>query len=119
TARNHLVQDDAQAENIATPIERLTLRLFGRHIADRAEYRVSMCHVCHRSAVGRRGLVHDELGDAEVQYLGESRFSDDNVGGLEIAMNDAGAVGNPERFTDVDRIADGETRRYRAAGDHV
>ena len=55
------------------------------------------------------------LREAEVQQLG-ARLRQHDIRRLQIAMDDARAVGLVERVADVDRVAQGVGRRQRTAG---
>ena len=53
----------------------------------------------------RIGVVRDRashLGQSEVQDLGVAAWADEDVGGLDIAVNDAGAVRGIQRVGDFD-----------------
>ena len=65
-----------------------------------------------------RGGRHDRCGtlrEAEVEQL-RSRLRQHHVRRLQIAMDDARAMGRVERVADVDRMAQGVGWRQRAAG---
>ena len=48
------------------------------------------------------GLVRSDLGQAEVQYFGLTSLGDEDVGRLDIAMNDARTVRGIQGISDLD-----------------
>ena len=72
-----------------------------------------------RGLVARRGLGRlDHRRQAEVEQLRVPARGDEDVGRLEIAMDDAGGVGGVERVGDLDAEADDGADRHRAGGHH-
>ena len=69
------------------------------------------------SAVSRRpsSLGRVELGDAEVENLDPPVARDEQVVGLQVAMDDALVVRGGEPLRDLARVVDGFARRQRAA----
>ena len=62
--------------------------LFRAHVAQGAEQLTGL-----GSARGRQEVGGGDVGDAEVEHLGLAGFIDQDVAGLEVAMNDALVVG--------------------------
>ena len=62
--------------------------LFRAHVAQGAEQLTGL-----GSARGRQKVGGGDVGDAEVEHLGLAGFIDQDVAGLEVAMNDALVVG--------------------------
>ena len=60
-----------------------SLGLFGRHVLGGAD----------DSAGHGQAIAGEDLGDAEIGQLDDSLGSDQQVGGLQVAVNDAGVVG--------------------------
>jgi hypothetical protein len=56
--------------------------------------------MCDRQRV-RRVTRIEQLGDAEIQQLGRAFGRDQDVGRLQVAMDDARAVGGVERIADL------------------
>src|ERR1700693_292754 len=59
------------------------------------------------------------LGKAEVENFGVAAFSDKNIGGLDVAMDDSFAVGSIERVGDVDTEIEEQFQIQGAARDAV
>ena len=59
------------------------------------------------------------LGQAEVENFCVAALRDENVGGLDVAMNDALAVGGVESVGDVDGESEENFHVHGAAGDGV
>ena len=64
--------------------------------------------------IGRR---FGELGNAEVEHLGLAAAGDEQVGRLDVAMDDGGAVRGVERIGDLDAEVEQVVERQRAARD--
>ena len=101
----HLVGDGAQGIHVAASADlALAHRLFGGHVARRAERHAGLGHAA------AAGLLHGE-GDAEVGDEGLAVVQQDVVG-LDVAVDDAVAVGVVECAGDflgeTDGVVDGE-----------
>lgn len=126
-ARGHLVQHEPEGEQIGARVDRLAPCLLRGHVRDGADRHAGAGQRLVRNAHGgQRGLRrHDdlrtgrELCEPEVEDLGVAALRDEDVGGLDIAMNDALAVRRVERVGDLHaQIAD-LTRRQRLGGDEM
>ena len=91
-ARRHLVEDRAEREQVGPEVERVSDRLLGRHVADRSHDDARLGADRH----GRRAAVSApaasglrQLGEAEVEDLGEPVPRDHHVLGLEVPVHDA------------------------------
>ena len=106
-ARQHLVDDGAQTEHVRARVERLPLRLFGRHVRGGAG---------HHTLAGPRHVrvCRHDLGQAEVEHLGATVVRDEDVGRLEIAVEDALLMSGMEGVGDLHGQASGFLRRQRA-----
>ena len=120
TAGEHLVEHDAEREQVRTRIGGAAQRLLGRHVGDGPQHGAD-----HRVGPhGERGVQRrpagwrlQELGQPEVEHLHLAACGDDDVGALDVAMDDAPAVRFGQRVGhlpgDVHGLAHGE----RAMGD--
>lgn len=90
-----LVEDRPEGVEVAPGIDRLTPHLLGRHVGRRSD---------DDPGLGELTVGRPRLGDAEVEHLcleaGSVRDEEDVVG-LDVAVDDAGAVGGVERPADV------------------
>jgi len=100
-----LVHQNAEREQIRTGIDLAAARLLRGHRVASAD---------HRPMRGQRLLTlgisrgtGDRPGEAEVQDLGAPAGGDDDVLGLEVAVDQARGVCRGEPFGDVLRQADG------------
>ena len=109
----HLVEDHAQGVEIGARVDGLSHRLLGGHVLGRAEDRADL----------GQGLlpvpfVRAELGDAEVEDLGEVHVTvpihQHDVVGLQVPVDDARLVGGGEGFGDLPRDVDGAQGGERA-----
>ena len=106
-ARRHLVQHDAEREEVGARVELLAARLLRRHVRDRADRRArdssdsfAVVRVRRRpTRVGGRSA--DQLGQPEVEHLRLAARGDEDVGGLDVAMDDALRVRRVERVGDL------------------
>jgi hypothetical protein len=101
-AREHLEEDDAERVEIALGIDVLAQGLLGRDVVGGAQH----------AAVRRQPLLGQRAGDAEVRDLGRALLVDEDVLGLDVAVDDAVVVGGAQRAGDLDgvghRLADGQ-----------
>lgn len=104
-ARQHLVEEDSERVDVRAGVDGLGVGLLGAHITRGPK---------DRARLGERELAVgvEELGDAEVEDLDEVRLAralaEEDVLGLEIAVDDAATVGFFEASTHLDRDADRE-----------
>ena len=118
-ADQHLVDDDPQGVDVGAVIDLLgkSTTLFGRHVGRRAHHRP-----CLGLGAAPRQLA-PQLGDAEVEHLhaGAERPAvvrhQEQVVGLEVAMNDLLAVRRLQRPGRLRRHVDGFGDRETAALD--
>ena len=90
-AGRHLIEHDADREEIAALVRLSAVRLFGREKMQRSEELAA--RRCERWLLLRRAdLTRQKLRETEVENLHEPGRLDDDVGGLEVAMDDAGRV---------------------------
>jgi len=118
----HLVENDAERENVGPGIERIAERLLRRHVEDGSD---RGAEARQRSRLRGAGLGSALVGrfdhrrQAEVEQLRVAAGSDENVGRLEIAVDDAGSVCGFERFRNLHAEADDGAERHRAGGHHL
>ena len=100
-ADQHLVDERAERIDVGARVGRSAQHLLRRHVLRRPHR--------HPRVGEARGLGRHVAGDAEVEHLHEVRLAvardQEDVLGLEIAVNDAAPVRGPERATDLDRDA--------------
>ena len=101
-AGQHLEEQDAERVEIGRRRRGLTPGLLGRDVGGRPH---------HGPGVGERRLPAGP-GDAEVGHLHRAVGTDDDVAGLDVPVDDTGAVGGAERCAhllgDADGVAGGE-----------
>ena len=102
-ARKHLVENRAKGKDVRTMIDRATLHLFGRHVADRSQYHawISVDAASWYFSLRLAAVRLCEFRNAEVENLYATIFGDEDVVGLEIAMNDSFLVSRVERLRDL------------------
>ena len=85
----HLVEDDAQAVDVAALVDIAAVALFRAHVVRRAEY-----------LAGRRdlGVELDLLGEAEVDQHDRAVDAQHDVSGLQIAVQDTDGMDRSERL---------------------
>ena len=104
-ASRHLIQDDAEREDVGAVIRDLAFHLFRRHVGDGTE---------HDSFGGdglrwkpgqclRRIRIVGQLRQAEVEDLRTSVRCDHDVGGLQITMGDPSLVSGADAVNQRDR----------------
>jgi hypothetical protein len=108
-ARQHLVEHDAQREDVGAVVDLARARaLLGRHVVRRAEQRVGLRGL----RVAGRG--DDELREAEVGQLDTALDVHEHVLGLDVAVDDALVVRVLERVADLGHDRQGLARREAA-----
>ena len=108
-AGQHLVEDDAEREQVRAAVNGLTTDLFGCHVADRAEH---SSWICADDRLGRVALAH-RLGQTEIQNLHLPVTREKQVLGLQIAVDDTFAVRGREATRDLADDVDGFPGRER------
>ena len=108
-AGGHFVEHDAEGEKIGAAVEFLAAQLLGRHVGHGADCgagagEIEAGGVGHglRIAAGGPGGACD-FGETEVENFGVAAVGDENVGGLDVAVDDSLAVGGFEGVGDFDR----------------
>ena len=108
-AGRQLVEHDAEREQVGAMIDAASERLLRRHVRDGADHHAGDGHLLlgdQLVALFRR----QELRQAEVEHLDEAAVGANQVGALDVAMDDAAAVRLVERVgdlhADVDHFAD-------------
>src|SRR6202034_1647247 len=112
-AGGHFVEHDGEGEEVGAGVEILAADLFGRHIGDGADGGAGSGDVLGAFADGGErvaGVVDVVLfcvgvgaglfGEAEVENFGVAAAGDEDVGGLDVAMDDAGGVSGVEGVGD-------------------
>ena len=100
----HLVEHDAQREDVGPAVDGFAAHLLGRHVDHRAGGGASRGHLSRVGldlAVGQR-LGREELRDSEVEDLGVTAARDDDVRGLDVAVDDLLVVRGLERVGELD-----------------
>ncbi len=127
-AGGHLVEHRAKAEKIAAGIERLAARLLGRHVGHRAERRAGAGEmggfqgglgVAGQGGGGALAVALNLLGQAEIEDFGVAAGGDEDVGRLDVAMDDALFVRGVERVGDFDAERQQQSERQGLFRDAV
>ena len=108
-AGGEFVEHQAEAEKVAARVELFAAYLLGRHVGDRAwrgagagEVAGGVLRSVLRHGVAGRALLLELLGEAKVENFRLAALGDENVGGLDVAMDDAFGVCGVERVGDLD-----------------
>ncbi len=117
-AGQHLVEHHAQREQVRARIGGPPERLLRRHVGHRAEHRPGHRVVGDGDGDIRRSVLPrlHELRQAEVEHFHLAARVDDDVGALDVAMNDAAAVCLDQRVPDLPRDVHRVADRQRPAG---
>ena len=95
-AGEHLEQHDAEAVDVGLAVDVVAERLLGGDVVGGAE----------DAALGGQALLVERAGDAEVGDLGGALLVDQDVLGLDVAVDDVAGVGGAEGAGDLDRVGD-------------
>ena len=117
--REHLVQDRAEREDVRPRVGRLALDLLGRHVAERAHHDAGLRPRRGRRQVRRLAALFlvRQLREAEVEDLETAVFGDEQVLGLQVAVDDPLLVRRGEAVRDLQRVVDRLSRRQLPAGE--
>ena len=99
-AGEHLVDDDAQRVHIGLAGDGLAEGLLGRHVVGRAEH----------APVHREAFLGQGARDAEVGDLGAALAAQQNVLGLDVAVDDLLCVRCAQGARDLDRVGERHRR---------
>jgi hypothetical protein len=103
-AGQHLVEDDAQAEDVGSMVDARALGLLGRAVAHRAVGHAHLRRRFLRALGGVAAVVRlQHLGQAEVEHLRLPPGLHDDVRGLDVAVDDAARMGHGQPVGDLDR----------------
>ena len=109
-AGDHFVKHRAERKNIGTRIDLPAFGLLGRHVGDGADDRAFFGlkafaeRSCVAVAASESTVVLGQLGQTEIEQFYAAVLGDDDVGRLEIAMDDSGRVGAGEGVGNLNRI---------------
>ncbi len=104
-AGEDFIEHAAEGKYIASRIGLLAFELLGRHVLQSAENRPFLSDRSgDRLLHGRGCRGSGRFGKAEIEQL-DTALRDQDIGGLEIAMNDADAVRGIQGLSDFGRIA--------------
>ena len=97
--RGHFEEDGADRVNVAADVRGFPQQLFRRHVGERAG-NSGHVGIAQREVACIVGLEQD--GQAKIQDLNLVLRSDENVAGLQVAVDDAVLVGFLERRSDLE-----------------
>ena len=103
-ARHHLEEHRAEREDVGAGVDLAPLELLGRHVVEGSHHR-ALSRQGRALGLGCRRpvLLHDGPGQAEVEQM-SARARQDDVAGLQVAVDDAGPMGGREGFGDLDAV---------------
>lgn len=123
-AGGHFVENGAEGKEIGAGVEFLAGGLFGGHVGNRAQRGAGASEVFGvdgfgQGIVGLRFFCRSDFGEAEIENLGVAAAGIEDVGRLNVTMNDAGGVGGVESVGDFNASAEQHIGVERTAIDFV
>src|SRR5207245_7952770 len=98
-ARGHFVEDDTEREEVAAPVEFAGADLLRGHVGDGADgaagtREVFGVHKLRRQRIRTDGCLFPgtKLSKPKIKNFGVAALGDEDVGGLDVAMDDALSV---------------------------
>ena len=116
-AREHLEEHRPEGEDVRAVVHRLAPDLLGRHEAHRPQHHARFRG---RGGVSLVSFLDDrrrtrQLGEAEVEDLDPAVVRDEDVVGLEVAVDDPLVVSGGEAVRDLERVVEGLADGKRSA----
>ena len=121
-AGDQLIEDAAQREEVAARVEFLATGLFGRHVGDGADGGAGAgekqsLRIDEGLAAKVSMVLRQELGEAKIENFDGAAPGDENVGGFDVAVDDAFFVGGVEGVGQLDADVDRARNREGTEGD--
>ena len=115
-ARQHLVQDRPESEEIAALVGGLPAHLLGRHVPHRPQHHAGLRSARYRPQVRLAALVRLrlQLRQPEVQDLDPAVLRQKQVLGLQVPVDDPLLVRRGETLGDLHRVLDRLAHGHRA-----
>lgn len=126
-AGGHFVENDAERKEVGARVELLGANLFGGHIGDSAESAAGTGELGGSNCLGGEGVGGDgsgrgrggNFGETEVEDFGAALAGNENVGGLDVAMDDALGVSGLQGVGDGGCDFEDGLKIHGARGDGV
>ena len=118
-ACRHLVQDGAEREEVGAGVEVFATNLFRRHVRQRAHNRTGIGQVLLSRSCGHRQSIQRRPRQPEIEQLCVTAIGHEDVGRLDVAVNDSLGVGGFERIGELHAEFEDSIRRQRADGDEL
>ena len=119
TTGEHFVQHGAEREDVRAIADRPPLRLFRRHIGDRADDDTELRRRRSRHRVCGRIRGRQHFREAEVEHLGLTAIGDHDVGWFDVAMDDSRGMGDRERVGNLLGELDRALQGQAGPGNHL
>ena len=119
TACRHLVQDGAEREEVGAGIELFAANLFGRHVRQRSHHRAGIGQWLPGRSGGDRLTIQGRPRQPEIKQLGVTAIGHEDVGRLDVAMDDPLGVRSFERVGELDAKVEDSIRSQGATGDKL
>ena len=109
----YFVKRQTEREDIAAGVGLLALQLLGRHVLEGAENLTFTSEGAGNGVVGFFESCDGGFGEAKVEEF-HALFGKEDVGGFEVAVNDAFLVGGVEGVENLGGVSDSLVKRERA-----
>ena len=113
---DHFVENQAEAPDVGAVIHRLAAGLLRRHVGGCSHHDALPC-AGNRGHVRLRCGRRSHLGEAEIEHFHAIARSDENVGGFDVAVDDARAMRGVQRVGNLDAHVEQRVQAQRTGGE--
>ena len=115
---DHFVEHQAEAPDVGAVIHGLAAGLLRRHVGGGSHHDTLPC-AGNRGHVRLRCGRRSHLGEAEIEHFHAIARPDEDVGGFDVAVDDARAMRGVQRVGDLGAHVEGGVQAQRTGGEPI